>query len=109
MPLDALFSAVVSVSYTCPYCDAVIRIDRDAYMADKSVTREPLGEYDYASTTDDDRESADGIQFVCIGDPENGDDGCGRTFYLNFVAYENGVERDDGPSLESDPRFDFLR
>jgi len=98
---------MVSVSYTCPYCDAVVEIDRDAYLADKSVTREPLAGHEYASTTDDDRETADGIQFVCIGDPGDEDSGCGRTFYLNYIAYENGRERDDGPSLEDAPRFDF--
>ena len=106
MRLRALPSTVVSVTYTCPYCDAVVEIDRDAYMADKSVTREPLKGYEYASTTDDDRETADGIEFVCIGDPESAD-GCGRTFYLNFVKHEDGRERDDGPSLEDAPRFDF--
>ena len=103
---DALVTPVVTVSYTCPYCDAVVEIDRDAYLADKSVTREPLEGYEYASTTDDDREEADGVEFVCIGDPAAAD-GCGRTFYLNFVKHENGRVRDDGPSLEDAPRFDF--
>lgn len=103
---------VVSVTYTCPYCDVVVEIERDAYLSDKSVTREPLENYDYASTTGE-YEQADGIEFVCIGRPhtetEDGTDtGCGRTFYLNYVKFEGGRERDDGPSLEDEPRFDFL-
>jgi hypothetical protein len=99
---------VASVTYTCPYCDAVVEIERDAYMADKSVTREPLSDYEYASTTGE-YEDADGIEFVCIGRPDetSSDEGCGRTFYLNYVKFEGGRERDDGPSLEDSPRFDF--
>lgn len=97
---------MVTVSYTCPYCDAVVEIDRPPVLADRSVTPEPIDGYEYAATTDEDREAADGIEFVCIGDPAE-DDGCGRTFYLNFV--NTAVE--DGPrlSLEDPPRFDFLR
>lgn len=99
---------MVSVSYTCPYCNAIVDIERDAYMADKSVTREPLPGYEYASTTGE-YEAADGIEFVCIGRPNerSDDEGCGRTFYLNYVRFEGGRERDDGPSLEDTPRFDF--
>lgn len=105
MTPQALLGGVVSVTYTCPYCDAVVEIERDAYLSDKSVTREPLSGYAYASTTEE-YERADGIEFVCIGRPDE-DDGCGRTFYLNYVKFENGYERDDGPSLEDEPRFDF--
>lgn len=101
-------ASVVSVTYTCPYCDTVVEIDRDAYLADKSVTREPLAGYEYSSTTGA-YEDADGIEFVCIGRPaeQSDDEGCGRTFYLNYVRFEDGRERDDGPSLEDTPRFDF--
>ena len=97
---------VVSVTYTCPYCDAVVSIDRDPYLRDKSVTKDPQGDREYAATTGE-YEDADGIEFVCIGDPDDPDDGCGRTFYLNYVKYEDGREIDDGPSLEDTPRFDF--
>jgi len=112
---------MVSVTYTCPYCDAVVAIDRDPYLRDKSVTTEPQGGREYASTTGA-YEDADGIEFVCIGsrsvpddrtasdavdDPDDPDDGCGRTFYLNYVKYEGGRELHDGPSLEDTPRFDF--
>ncbi|WP_135822773.1 hypothetical protein [Halostella litorea] len=97
---------MVSVTYTCPYCDAVVAIDRDPYLRDKSVTTEPQGDREYASTTGA-YEDADGIEFVCIGDPEDPDDGCGRTFYLNYVKYERGRELHEGPSLEDTPRFDF--
>ncbi|WP_121821328.1 hypothetical protein [Halostella salina] len=121
---------MVSVTYTCPYCDAVVAIDRNPYMRDKSVTAEPQDGREYASTTGE-YEEADGIEFVCIGTqsvpgdrtasdtvgdpdgedggsgPDDGEDGCGRTFYLNYVKYERGRELHEGPSLEDTPRFDF--
>lgn len=96
---------MVTVSYTCPYCDAVVEIDRPPVLADQSVTAEPIEGHEYAATTDEDREAADGIEFVCIGDPD-ADDGCGRTFYLNFVT---GADDPDGLSLEDPPRFDFRK
>jgi len=95
---------MVTVSYTCPYCDAVVELDRPPVLADRSVTAEPLDGRTYASTTDEDREDADGIEFVCIGTREDSA-GCGRTFYLNFVTA--GCERTEGLSLEDRPRFDF--
>jgi hypothetical protein len=95
---------MVTVSYTCPYCDAVVELDRPPVLADRSVTPEPRDGYSYASTTDDDRETADGIEFVCIGTTED-EAGCGRTFYLNFVT--SGDQSIEGSSLEDPPRFDF--
>lgn len=120
---------MVEVTYHCPYCGALTSLERDAYLADQSVTREPLEGYEYASTTDDDFEDADGVEMVCIADvPESPrdsgasrnasrsdaaddrEDGCGRMFYLNFVKFEDGrpVEP-EGISLEDEPNFDFLR
>jgi len=65
---------MVTVSYHCPYCGAVTTLDRDAYLEDRCVTREPLAGWEYAATTDD-YESADGVEFVCIGDaPGEGSD-----------------------------------
>jgi len=95
---------MVIVSYTCPYCDAVVELDRPPVLADRSVTPEPREGYTYASTTDEKRDAADGIEFVCIG-TEGNDEGCGRTFYLNFVT-DAGTDH-DGSSLEDPPRFDF--
>jgi hypothetical protein len=45
------------------------------------------------------------------GDPtRNEGDGCGRTFYLNFVRFEDGREVEPaGGWLEDEPSFDFLR
>lgn len=96
---------MVTVSYTCPYCAAVVELDRPPVLDDRSVTADPIEGYEYAATTDDDREDADGIEFVCIGDPAE-DDGCGRTFYLNFVT---GRYDEDRLSLEDSPRFDFRK
>ncbi|WEL22659.1 hypothetical protein [Halorhabdus sp. BNX81] len=96
---------MVEVTYHCPYCGAVTSVDRDPALQDASVTRHPLADHEYAATTDD-VEAADGIEFVCLGNvaddasagrdrnpspttdhsdgPQPGQDGCGRTFYLNY-------------------------
>ncbi|WP_435358753.1 hypothetical protein [Haloarchaeobius sp. DFWS5] len=97
---------MVAVTYYCPYCEALTGLERDAYLADKCVTREPLDGWSYESTTGD-YENADGVEFVCLGDADPDKDGCGQTFYLNFVKFENGEEV---PHREPDidrPRFDF--
>ncbi|WP_323677095.1 hypothetical protein [Halorubellus sp. PRR65] len=123
---------MVWVTYHCPYCGAVTGVERDAYMNDKCVTREPLDGWTYADATDD-VEAADGVRFVCLGDgardsdgdatgasadrrpageggandPRPGEDGCGRTFYLNYVKYADGVEVDHRTPDIDRPRFDF--
>jgi hypothetical protein len=33
---------MVEVTYYCPHCGAVTSLQRDGYLADKSVTAEPL-------------------------------------------------------------------
>ncbi len=156
---------MVEVTYHCPYCGALTSLERDAYMADRCVTPEPLEGWEYAATTGD-YEEADGVEFVCLGDatpaaddryrnpedtdfgtidtgnadpntggedvdpgsgPRDGDpdpagsddreptdevsDGCGRTFYLSYVRYEDGEEVDPHGALnegDDPPRFDFL-
>lgn len=98
---------MVEVSYYCPYCGAVTSVDRAPELRDGSVTRRPKPDREYAATTGD-LETADGIEFVCLGDvdapdrpagafeereetitersdgPRPGKDGCGRTFYLQY-------------------------
>lgn len=58
---------MVEVSYHCPYCGAVTSVDREGYLDDECVTREPLDGWSYADTTGD-FDAADGIEFVCLGD-----------------------------------------
>jgi len=121
---------MTEVTYHCPYCGALTAVEREGYMADKCVTKEPLDGWEYAATTDD-FEDADGIEFVCLGNaegpggatgidretgrPRTDDDdceGCGRTFYLSFVRYEDGREVDPDVPLEDypdRPRFDFRK
>jgi hypothetical protein len=97
---------MVAVTYYCPYCEALTSLERDAYLADKCVTREPLDGWEYASTTDD-YEAADGVEFVCLGDADDDADGCGRTFYLSFVKFEDGDPVDHRVPAQDPPRFDF--
>jgi hypothetical protein len=94
---------MVEVTYHCPYCGAVTGVEREGYLDDNCVTREPLEGWTYAGTTDD-FAAADGSEFVCLGagedaseaatggadDPDPDTDGCGRTFYLSFCRYEDG-------------------
>jgi hypothetical protein len=112
---------MVEVTYHCPYCGAVTGVERDGYLNDKCVTREPLEGWDYAATTDD-VEAADGIEFVCLGadpsddasasdgganDPDPGGAGCGRTFYLSFLKYDQGKPVSHREPNVDPPRFDF--
>lgn len=101
---------MVEVTYYCPHCGALTSLDREGYMADKCVTKQPLDGWEYASTTDE-FESADGVEFVCLGDADDDEEGCGRTFYLSFVRFEGGREVDPAVPMEDyddRPRFDFL-
>ncbi len=79
---------MVAVRYHCPRCETVVSIERDARLADKSVTPFPLEGWDYAPL-DGDYEACDGIRIVC-GEGEAEGAGCGEPYYLNFVRYENG-------------------
>lgn len=106
----------VSVSYACPHCGAITRVERAPLLEDKSVTTSPQSGWEYASPDDPDpdRESADGIAFLCGEDGRvttpSGErtDGCGRPFYLNFVRYSRGIELEPDPPTDGGPRFDFL-
>jgi hypothetical protein len=128
---------MVEVSYHCPYCGAVTGVEREGYLADRCVTRESLDGWAYAPAADgvegdDFTEHADGIEMVCLGDatsagagaggrettggsggaddPDPDADGCGRTYYVSFVRFENGQEIDPDVPLEDypdRPRFDF--
>ncbi|MFB6068689.1 MAG: hypothetical protein ABEJ90_02045 [Halobacterium sp.] len=93
---------MVDVSYYCPRCGAVAELERDAYLADKSVTPFPLEGWTYVAPSGDyEAEAADGVRFVC-GESDgaawshppdsegDGAPGCGEAFYLNFVRFEDG-------------------
>ena len=97
---------MVTVRYTCPRCDAVVELDRDAYLADKSVTPEPLEGWEYAPAYEP-FESADGVELVC-GASETRGEGCGRPFYLSFVRFEGGREVEPRTALGDAPNFEFL-
>lgn len=114
------------VTYYCPRCGTLAELDRDGYLADKAVTPYPFEGWTYVEPTvpfEDD--AADGVRFVCgasdgvVWDPDVGiestdgdvDDegdakgadgtvGCGESFYLSFVRYEDGREVDPRPETE---------
>jgi hypothetical protein len=79
---------MVAVRYHCPRCETVVALERDAYLADKSVTPSPLEGWEYAPI-DGDIEAADGVRIVC-GEGDTDGEGCGEPYYLNFVRYEDG-------------------
>lgn len=97
---------MVDVRYYCPHCGTVAVLDRDPYLADKSVTPYPLEGWVYVAPDEDyEGESVEGVRFVCgesdgcawehadtrtSGDTERAADGCGEPFYLNFVKYDAG-------------------
>jgi hypothetical protein len=113
---------MVTVTYTCPRCDAVVELERDAYLADKAVTPDPLDGWTYlpvyeafsapeeetdTPVIDGEAVDADGVELVCGADETRGE-GCRRPFYLSFVRTEDGEEVDPRLPL-SDVSFDFLR
>jgi hypothetical protein len=89
------------VTYYCPRCEAVVELEREGYLADKSVTPYPLEGWTYVDA-DEDVESADGVRFVCGEDGTLRDDeaGCGEPFYLSYVRYEDGEEVEPVPESE---------
>lgn len=78
----------VAVTYYCPACGALAELDRDASLADRSVTPYPLDGWEYA-TPDEKYENADGVLFVC-----------GEAFYLSFIRFEGGEEVEPRPPAE---------
>ncbi|MFB6309717.1 MAG: hypothetical protein ABEH64_00910 [Salinirussus sp.] len=87
---------MVAVRYRCPRCGTVVSLDREARLADKSVTPYPLEGWNYTGI-DGDYADADGVRIVC-GDRT--DDGCGEPYYLNFVRYQSGRAVDPPPESE---------
>lgn len=95
----------VEVRYYCPRCGAVVSLERDAYLADKSVTPYPLSGWRYARPDENyERSDVDGVRFVCgESDATWDDEGCGEPFYLNFVKHE------DGEAIEPRPESEHVR
>ena len=99
------------VRYYCPRCETVVAMEREGYLADKSVTPYPLEGWTYVGTeafvdpgvdAREDAESADGVRFVCgeSAGVDWEDEGCGEPFYLSFVRFEAGVEVEPEPEGE---------
>ncbi|SEN82494.1 hypothetical protein SAMN05216388_1005138 [Halorientalis persicus] len=98
---------MVEVTYHCPYCGAVTGVEREGYLDDDCVTREPLDGWEYASTTDDvaDREAADGIEFVCLGDAGDGT-AVGPGGPARTASGGSSDRRSDGGANDPDPEKD---
>ena len=101
------------VRYYCPHCGAVVELDREGYLSDKSVTPYPLVGWEYRDP-DEAYEDADGVRLVCgddadglrwTGDRMEADDvadpgaesPCGRESYLSFVRFVDGEEVEPEP------------
>ena len=93
------------VTYYCPRCEALHELEREGYLADKSVTPYPLEGWEYANADDPFEdvdgafEDVDGVRIVC-GDERlilDEESGCGEPFYLSFVRFEDGVEIEPNP------------
>ncbi len=89
------------VTYYCPRCEALVELEREGYLADKTVTPYPLAGWVYA-TPDEPFEDADGVVFTCGADGTlvDGETGCGESFYLSFVRFEDGEEVQPEPDTE---------
>jgi hypothetical protein len=90
------------VTYHCPRCGAIVELERDGYLADKSVTPYPLAGWTYVDA-DEDVEAADGVRFVCGRDGTLRDadaEGCGEPFYLSYVRFEAGEPVEPRPESE---------
>jgi hypothetical protein len=112
------------VTYYCPRCGAIHELEREGYLADKSVTPYPLEGWQYVDPDEsfEDRDDVDGVRIVCGADEdllltgdelpdatEAPDSGCGEPLYLSFVRFEDGVEvepesGDDRVSIGVGPR-----
>ncbi|UIO98607.1 hypothetical protein Hbl1158_08550 [Halobaculum sp. CBA1158] len=119
------------VTYYCPACGRLVELKREGYLSDKAVTPYPFEGWEYVSPDERFEDgAADGVRFVCgdhptpelpadaagdsdesvvagaDADAESDDDGCGESFYLSFVRYEDGEEVDprrldaDGETVE---------
>ena len=86
----------------------MVELERDAYLADKPVTPEPIDGWEYAPAYEPRAfEDADGVELVC-GASETQGGGCGRPFYLSFVRFEEGREVEPRSGLADQPRFESL-
>ena len=108
-------SMTVPVRYYCPRCGAIRTLQRNAYLADKSVTPYPLEGWSYADP-DEEFEDADGVRLTCgehgdgkdadarsVDDEDSDGETCGEPFYLNFVRFEDGEE------VETTPESEYVR
>lgn len=86
------------VSYYCPHCEALVELERDGYLADKAVTPFPFEGWSYVTPDEpfEDVDGVDGVEFTCGADGtlQPDQEGCGESFYLSFVKFENGREID---------------
>ncbi|MFB6079496.1 MAG: hypothetical protein ABEJ81_00610 [Haloferacaceae archaeon] len=89
------------VTYHCPHCGAIVELEREGYLADRSVTPYPLVGWEYVAPSGD-VEAADGVAFTCGEDDTlvEGEEGCGERFYLSYVRFEDGEEVEPEPESE---------
>lgn len=92
------------VTYHCPRCETIVELQRDGYLADKSVTPFPFEGWSYADATEPfEDDAADGVRLVCgesdgvVWDPRRPSAGDG-------AALDDAIGNDgDGPASGDGP------
>jgi hypothetical protein len=83
------------VTYYCPHCGTLVELDRDGYLADKSVTPYPLEGWRYVAPTepfeDGDERGAGAGGADSAGEADSADeaDGAGGVDGVRFVCGES--------------------
>ncbi len=107
------------VTYYCPHCGTLVELERDGYLADKSVTPYPLEGWTYVAPAEpfEDERDVDGVRFVCgesdgvVWDPHDGVRGTdvGGKIDGEEGDGDGGRLRDDDPGCGEPFYLSFVR
>jgi hypothetical protein len=101
------------VRYYCPHCGAVVELERDGYLSDKSVTPYPLVGWEYADPAESVENTAEGTSASSRALSDDDADGvhlvCGEseTDAVRWTGDVSGADDVEHPALESPCGNDF--